>query len=229
MVQVVVAITSGATWLVPADYGLPSMVDCIGSGATGTTSSTGGRGGGGGAFARKNNVVLTPHANIPIQVGLGESTWLLSTTTVLAAAAIGGTGGQASACVGDLVYSGGNANSPGGGAAGAQGVGGNAVVGQAGAGNNGHGGAGGSTASGGVGNPGQDGHEVTLTGGTTVGSGGGGGWSGAAAGSFGGGGAGNNTPFTAGLGRQGIIIVTYTSTTPTNPGSHRRVGVAVSG
>ena len=115
MAYIIVAITSGTSWTVPSDYGTPSTVDCIGGGEGGVANAQGGGGGGGGAFARLNNMALTPGSSVPIQIGGYPSgshvkdTWFMSATTVLAKGAVGQNGGVSSQCIGSLVNGGGNA------------------------------------------------------------------------------------------------------------------------
>lgn len=238
----VILISSGSSWTVPSDYGTPSTVDCFGCGAQGSPgivfgSGAPGFGGGGGAFARKSNLALSPGANIPVQIGgvssASRQTWFFSSTSVLADGGNGLLGGQSSNCVGDLVYSGGEGVSQGGGggAAGPNGAGASGVSSTGGQGDAGFGGTGG--AEGVNGNPGT---EYTLTAGGTAGSGGGGGvgnpvglnvGQGGAFGA-GGGGAATGTMSPTGFPGVGCIIVTYTATSgPPPSGSHRRLGVSV--
>lgn len=136
----VAVITTGTSWTVPADWNNGSnTIECWGAGASGSTS---GSGGGGGAWAKTDNVALTPGASVPYWVGGGSGaldTWFGAATYAASlCGAKGGNntaGGGASACIGDAAYSGGNA-AGGGGAAGYPGG-----PGGAGSGNNGGSGA----------------------------------------------------------------------------------------
>ena len=149
------------SWTVP-QYCLFAQISCIGGGAGGWTPSTSdfGAGGGAGAFSQTNNIFLTPGATVYFNVGsgggaktAGGDTWLNksanSAPAVVANGAmakggspgaadgispgvIGGVGGAASACIGDIKYSGGagggcdtisNGGGGGGGAAGPWGAG----------------------------------------------------------------------------------------------------------
>lgn len=217
-----ILLTSGTTWTVPDDWNSANnTVECIGSGADGATSG----GGGGGAWARKNNIALTPGATVSYQIGTPSATqsitdtWLGSTAIVKAVGAIDSASAPASACVGDAAYSGGDLlayGSGGGGAAGSSGNGENAGPGYTsgstshggpgGAGDAGNGGAGGvgafGSTNGADGSPGSEWGEFGGSGG-----GGGGSCNGLAAGNgglFGGGGGG-----TGGTGAPGAIFITY--------------------
>jgi hypothetical protein len=248
MAVVVLLLTSVSQWTVPPDWGTPNSIDCIASGARGFyTTGSGGTGGGGGAFARKNNVSLTPGNVIPLAIGGFTSpaldTWFQSPSFVKAAGASGITGGQASSCVGDVTYSGGNgvfqntSSGGGGGAAGPNGPGGN-----------GFGMTGGSGGPGGGAPPvpppqgNIPGHEYTITAGTyagtTAGSGGGGSggdqsspWQVHRGGPYGGGGGGGNGGPTGGTPGQGAIIITYTQGGGVGPPptAHRRTEGAICG
>lgn len=196
-VPVQIILTSGfAGWIVPIDWNSANnKIECVGAGARG-----------GCAYARKNNLALTPGANIVYQIGKASSTqgvtdtWFDTTATVKAAGAIGNNGALATSCIGDVAYSGGNGTSggstaAGGGAAGPNGPGMDAVSSTGGAGDAGFGGAGGA--------PGQPGQP-----GTEWGAAGSGGGSGSGNGSVGGlYGAGSNS---AAAGAPGVIVITYT-------------------
>lgn len=146
-----------------------------------------------------------------------------------------GSGGAAASCIGSTTYSGGNATSgsyscAGGGAAGKNGAGNNSgtpAVGGAtgGSGDAGNGGAGGSGVSSGTANAGGNGTEWQVS--PARGSGGGGGsvggttsnaGTGGAGGSYGGGGGGGgasgNQLGTGGVGKQGLIVITYEPIVP---------------
>ncbi|MDR3607715.1 MAG: hypothetical protein P4M08_10080, partial [Oligoflexia bacterium] len=126
----VVFLTTSSTspWTVPT--GCTSIqVECAGSGGTGSagTTSSGGAGGGGGAYARLSALAVTPGNTIPFQVGTAggtATTWLKSTSTVVAdygvnaSGTTAGTGGSSANCVGTTVYSGGSGGAPGTGKAG---------------------------------------------------------------------------------------------------------------
>lgn len=247
MVTIVVALTNVSQWTVPADYGTPSTIDCLANGAPGFyTAAVGGSGGGGGAFARKNNLALTPGTVIPISIGgfgaPSADTWFQSPTVVKAAGASGITGGQSSDCIGDLVFSGGNGalqntSGGGGGGAGPNGAGGSST-GTFGA-------PGGPGGGGPIALPGSEGHpgtEYSITdgplAGTQVGSGSGGSggdqsppWQVHFGGKYGGGGGGGNGPGTGGTPGLGLIVISYTQggSTPPPPTSHRRTTGVVSG
>lgn len=193
-VPVQIILTSGNNWTVPADWNnANNKIECIGAGYYG-----------GGAYARKNNVALTPGGNVTYRIGTPSTdpavakTNFVDSVTVEAAGSIGTTGGAAASCVGDVKYSGGTVSGGGarggGGAAGPHGDGLPNSTSTGGAGDAGFGGAGG--ASGVAGQPGTEWG--------TAGSGGGGGYQ-ANGGSYGaGGGAG------AGAGAPGLIVITYT-------------------
>lgn len=116
---VVIAITSGTQWRVPADC-TSATIECIGGGSVG-----------GGAYSKTNTVTLTPLSLAYINVGSGSETEAAGDTwfnksvysppssTTNGARAKGGnglppvtagvaTGGQASSGVGDVKYSGGS-------------------------------------------------------------------------------------------------------------------------
>lgn len=98
------------SWKVPQGC-YSALVECVGA-----SGAPGAAGAGGGAYAA-STVALVPGSVIPFQVGAGNSgmdTWFGSPTTVMAKGGgnaignAGGIGGQASASVGDVTYSGGN-------------------------------------------------------------------------------------------------------------------------
>ena len=134
MVQTVVYLPVGtASWAVPLDCNLIDSVDCYASGGSGAVTayntSNGPTGGGGGAFSRKNNIPVTPGSAIGCSIGVGGAG--VSTSTGGAAngnpggdtnfgglcyaqggrggnvSTAGGAGGDASAGIGDVRYSGG--------------------------------------------------------------------------------------------------------------------------
>lgn len=78
MVEVV--LNSGTTWVVPLDWDSSNnSVQCFGGGAAGSSVSnsknTEGRSGGGaGAYARGDNILLTPGATIQVRIGAGGTT-----------------------------------------------------------------------------------------------------------------------------------------------------------
>ncbi len=151
------------SWTVPA--GVTQLtVECWGGGGGGGYSNTrglAGGGGGGGAYAKKT-ITVTPGQLISFAIGSGGSggsgansggdTWFYNATTVLAKGGAGvpnntqtaGVGGQASASIGDVTFSGGNGG-PGaqgadtkdaGGGGGAAGTTGNGMNGGPGSGDN---------------------------------------------------------------------------------------------
>lgn len=195
--RVQIALTAGNQWTVPPDWNdADNKVECIGSGASVVSGS-----GGGGAYAMKKNLALTPGEVVSYQIGNPAlaDTWFVDATTVKAAGATSSPGGQASASVGDVKYSGGSGGgSPGayssGGAAGPNGPGGNGNSSAAGSGDAGHGGVGGKSGNANGGN----GTEWGNTGS------GGGGFSGGLAGSYGGGGGAGSVFLGTGL-----IVITY--------------------
>ena len=236
--------TSGSSITLPRDFN-PSnnSVYAVGSGAGGQTGSfapcpmafcvgQGGFGGGGGAFSQINNFNGTPNTGVSIQVGSGD-TWFNSTSTLLAKAASGQTGGSASSGVGTLKYSGGSGGN--GLSSSGSGGGGGGAGGPHGAGNGGN--AGNVNGSGGTGGTGDAGNTATQTNGTQFGpnvssqfTGPGGGGTGGLcqgvnvtagnnAGFYGGGGgggagglpAGCSPPGAGGSGTQGLIALTYLS------------------
>lgn len=162
-----------------------------GGGASTTYYNNTGRGGGGGAYARKT-VPVTPGQYYSYYVGAGgsagsgsggdggngEDSWFVDSSTVLAkggqggqgGVADGGVGGQATECIGDVCYSGGNGAGGGGGSLGG---GGGGSAGSASNGNNASGSTGGVAVT--DGGPGADG---TSTNGQKPSTGPGGGGSG---------------------------------------------------
>lgn len=233
---VVVIATSGTgTWLVPDDWdSANNSVEVIGGGAGGSRSQNSGGGGGGGAYAKVTNLTLTPGSTVTYQIGAGGvgnqsggDTWFNRTSgsattcnastmsvcakggSVNAESNVGGSGGQASASVGQVKFSGGNGGtkdsciggtcgsdggSGGGGAAGPHGNGENGSDSHGssgspgwpgGAGDAGYGGAGGAPDS-----VGSNGDEWGTTGSGGGGGGGGSNRPGAAGGQYGGGGGG---------------------------------------
>lgn len=150
-----VFVTAGPTTTLPSDFNTASnTISCIGSGFAGQGGAgvlagggpgAGGVAGGAGAFASIPN--YSAHgagAVVNVQVGTGD-TWFDTSATVLAKAASGQTGGQASACVGTVRNSGGNGGSGGAGGDasgnGGGGGGGGGAAGPTGQGNNGANGA----------------------------------------------------------------------------------------
>lgn len=145
----VVFLEAGTTsWQVPA--GVTTIkVECLGAG--GSSSASYRSGGAGGAYSRANALSVTPGESLAVQVptstplvngAKGADCYLARGGTMLVLAksadsptttAASAIGGQASACIGDVRYSGGNAGltpvtgarSGGGGAAGPAGPGGN--------------------------------------------------------------------------------------------------------
>ncbi len=111
-----ITLTSGTSWTVPDDCALIGSVECEGAGAPGQTGGagnpsnggSGGFGGGGGAYARKNNVTVTPGASIPYSIGLNSAATSFNTSTCIAAGASGQTAGTAAASTGDVKTSGTN-------------------------------------------------------------------------------------------------------------------------
>lgn len=139
--NVVFLTTTGGvfTWTVPDDWNdADNSIEGIGAGGGGGASGIdGGRGGGGGAYARTNNVSLTPGASVSYRIGeggeggaddeppftsVGEDggdTWFGN--AVFASALMGakggeggsgrtggGSGGQAADSIGDVTFSGGD-------------------------------------------------------------------------------------------------------------------------
>ncbi|MCK5017159.1 MAG: hypothetical protein KAS32_08810 [Candidatus Peribacteraceae bacterium] len=171
MADIVVFLTSGASWEVPSDWDSNNnTIECIGAGAGGSGGSSsngeGGKGGGGGGYSKKNNLTLTSGASIDYAIGTAGSSAGAGGDTYFDGANVatsscgakgggapggdGGIGGAAASGVGDTKYSGGDGGDStgtrtggggGGGAAGLNGDGNNGVSVTTG---NGPGGAGGS-------------------------------------------------------------------------------------
>jgi|GEM_PF-6791488 len=241
-------VTANASWTVPPDFGAPYSIEAIGAGA-GARQSAPSNGGGGGAYARvthddiaisAGNVVYfnigTGGGNTPASGGdtwarLGSNSAPADITEgVLAKGGNSGTtdntpplGGQASASIGSVKFSGGSggsgnsANSGGAGGGGAAGPGGAGSAGGAGGSVTGAGGAaGGTTGTGGAaGAPdGGKGRTGLVWGASGPGGGGGGCTQGVGAnGGIGGlyGGGGGIPGASGGTGGAGLIVVTYTS------------------
>lgn len=118
-----VILTSGTTWRVPNTWNnLDNSVICIGAGAGGSAN---GGGGGGGAYASNTNVFLTPDSTVAILVGAGGAANVsggytsFASNTVFAPGGrantiaisgwgVGGIGGQATECIGNVKFSGAN-------------------------------------------------------------------------------------------------------------------------
>src|SRR6266480_2613592 len=88
--QTTIYLTTGTTWVVPADWNnANNTIEVIGGGGGGKTAAAAqlgsGGGGGGGAYSKATNVTLTPGATVTIAVGA-------------AGAANGGAGGDAYLC-----------------------------------------------------------------------------------------------------------------------------------
>ena len=81
MVQIVITLTTGSSWSVPADCNKIDSVDCYASAGSGAASafsvSNGPTGGGGTGFSRKNNIPVTPLSSIPYGISAGARVWLL--------------------------------------------------------------------------------------------------------------------------------------------------------
>lgn len=210
-----IILLSGTLWTVPADWNSANnTIECVGSGWKGAFDAGTGIGspGGGGAYARKNNVALTPGSSIPYHIGAASSggSTSFNNALVIAVNAIGSNGGAASGCVGDVVYSGGNGYlnfstyGGGGGAAGPHGDGVSSTGNNGGSGDAGFGGVGGAYPAGIGGNGTEWGTAGCGGGGASglVGTG-----SGARGGFYG---AGGGIGFTGvGAGIQGVIVITY--------------------
>lgn len=209
-----------ASWTVPA--GVSSIkVECWGAGAGGEASVhvagvIGGYGAGGGAYSRINSLGVVPGHAYTLTVGKGgaggltsgqagndggSSSFGVSTCVAVggrSSTSAGGQGGQASACTGDVKFSGGN-----GGSITAQGGGGGgSSAGSSAAGNNGQSGSGSLGGKGGT----------APTGGGAGGNGGTnqqGGFNGSAPGGGGGGGGGLTISEPGGNGADGQVIITY--------------------
>lgn len=232
-----VLVTAGTTVSIPSDWNIASnTVSVIGAGGGGGSpnGSAGGDGGGGGGFSSITNYSTTPGGTVLCQIGVGgagaangtsaatagTSTWLGSTSTVLAQGAPGQSG--AALGVGTVKRKGGDGGSGGSTnrAGGGGGAGGNVADGTNGGGTaNSNGGAGNPPAGGAGGaggNPPTAGAAGTEFG--SAGSGGGGGGSrasnvnGANGGLYGGGGGGGGGgTAVGGDGAQGAIVLVYTA------------------
>lgn len=195
---------SNQTFNVPANWNnANNIVETIGGGGGGGAAGTSsGRGGGGGAYARSNNVSLTPGGTATYQIGVGGTggatsgangtaggdTWFNSTT--LAGSSCGSKGGGAG---------GGNGGASGSGGAGASGTGTTTNSSGGSASNTAGSGGGGAAGPNGVGGASGTGN----VGGATGGSGGGGNGGGSvgadtASGSNNGSNGGNNSASTGG-------------------------------
>jgi hypothetical protein len=204
-------VTAGSSWSVPADWNsADNSIHAIGSSANATDpGAVGGGGTGGGAWARTDNLTLTPSGSATIQIGSnGTDTWLSNTgvtptSTSEGVLAKGGTtnsgitagnGGASGSCIGTAANSGGNGgagqnalNGYGGGGGGAGGPNGAGAVGAAAAAGTAGGGGGGANG-GTAGSSGTGGSSrLNVPGGTTNGDPGG----------FGSGGAGKTGTSTA--------------------------------
>lgn len=194
---------------------------CDGGGTPAGGETTTGGGGGGGYS--QSTIVLTAGTGYSIVVGggggvngNGADSYFINTSTLLAKAGTGGTGsvtgtgGQAASGVGTIRYSGGNGSfgdqGAAGGAAGPHGPGGNAGGDFGGAGDAGSGGGGGA---GSTTNPANNGGD------NAIGGGGGGGSENNGVGGTGGlyGGGGGAGEDYGGAGRQGKVVITYTTGT----------------
>ena len=244
-------LTAGTSWSVPSDWNdNDNTIEVFGGGGGGRGAVAGG--GGGGAYSRINNLDLTPSASIAYAIGAagaagtsgvnggnGGDTYFngasFAAASVGAKGGLGSTGssgalgGQSSAGIGNVKFSGGNgaatssggtASGGGGGAAGPSGAGQNASTTTGGRANGGLGAAGGT-----LNNSGANGDEYAGT----HGPGGGGGARGEASvgagGNYGGGGGGGASAQAGGAGKAGLIVITYTPATavlhdtPGYPGS----------
>ena len=215
-----VVITSGTTWLVPADWNNASnTIYAIGGGGPAVYAAPDVYGGQGGGFASITNEALVPGAIVSIQIGIGGgtvgsgtsptgNTWFLNGSTLVAAG--GDTGNNANNTgtnsVGSSKFAGGGSVGSnvtpypgGGGAGGPSGAGAAGSSTSGGQGDNGTGGAGGAQGANGLG-----GVEIA----SLVGSGGGAGPYVAtgtpSGGNYGGGGG------AYGVGAGGVLIITYT-------------------
>lgn len=213
----VIAITSGTSYTIPADYCSLVEVDAIGEGG-GSTSGSGG-GGGGGGWANLTGATYAANQSITVQIGAGGSstaTCWVSCATLKAdfgvsgsSVAVGGAGGSSN--VGTTTHNGGAGSSTNSGAGGgAGGPNGNGNAGGAVTGGSGDAGSGG--AGGGGGSGGSPGTEYSLTAGGSAGSGGGAGSASLAAGpggAYGGGGSGCASVCAPANGGAGVIIFQY--------------------
>jgi len=241
--QIILTLTGLNSRVLPEDFNpYNNYVECLGAGANGgagyydgggngNQSDWGGYGGGGGAYSRKNNLAVYPSSIIYYSIGLlAADTWFNGVTFLASSCGAKGasvtSGGQASACIGDVNYSGGNGGwrsyyvrcGGGGGAAGPNGAGTNGAS-LTGLGGNANGGLVlAPTTHGSAGNYGSEW-------GIGYGCGSGGcGWSddayggqpGGEGGRYGGGGGGGGLNGPGGAGQQGLIVITYF---PLQPGA----------
>lgn len=234
----VIFLTSGTSTTIPADWNSANnSVECIGGGGSGKAGdpcSGGGGGGGGGGYSKILNETYTQSASRTIAIGgvAGDTSMKKddnSTTACLAkggataTSTTGGIGGAAASGTGATKTSGGaggNGFTVGGGGGGAGGPSADGVAGangtgtgNGGAGNGGAGGAGGAAgAPGGVGGDGLDLGDGTKGTGGGGGAGNGASSAGGAGGLYGGGGGGGQIlTGAAGVGKQGLIVLTYTA------------------
>jgi hypothetical protein len=230
----VVFLTSGTVYTRPADWNnANNFVDVIGAGGNGSAvvgaccGTYGGPGGGGGGFARSNNVAIGATAAYAVGAPPSGATSFNSGTVAANGGASGsgpstpgGAGGVATAANAIATSGGAGAGYSLGGGGGAAGFHGNGI--SSGSGTGGAGDAG----SGGAGN-GGNGNEYAAN----VGSGGGGqgnnlGAAGAG-GFYGGGGGGGYSA--AGVGRQGLIVLSYVPAAPTFSSCVPNTGPAAGG
>lgn len=233
--QKTVVIGSGSSWVVPADWNdSANQIQCIGSGANGTsatgsgTGANGGNGGKGGGWATLSNVTVS--GSVSIQIGYnGTPTWFDSSSNLQAAGGSSGSnvtnGSFGIFGFSNLGGNGANGTSAGGAGTSAYGGGGGGAGGPSGNGLNASGTSGGNGDAGlggnGAAGNGAAGGAGTEISGTGLGSGGGGGGgnqdtseSGGTGGGYGGGGGGgSHSPPSSngggGSGGQGLIIITY--------------------
>ena len=138
-------LTSGTTWIVPADWNnAANTIECLGGGGgggNGVSTTQGGGGGQGGDYAIKSNFSTTPGTSITVKIAVGVGNSQNGNPTYfngasLGASTVGATGGNkgtgatggsgSTGSVGDTVYAGGSGGSPGTGALGGGGGGGGA-------------------------------------------------------------------------------------------------------
>jgi hypothetical protein len=163
--QTTIYLTSGTSWVVPADWNNSNnSIEVIGGGGGGESRSGGGDGGGGGggAYSKETNVSLTASSTVTINIGSGGAagepasaggdTYLCNSTSNCAS--IGGTAVQ----VGAKGGAGGSASAGGAGGASGSGVGTTKYSGGAGAGDTGS-----NLAGGGGGAAGPSGAGATAT------------------------------------------------------------------
>ncbi|HWO99765.1 MAG TPA: hypothetical protein VNL74_03975 [Methylococcus sp.] len=128
-----VVLASGTAWVVPHGVTQLDSVECWGGGAPGNQNGEDIGSGGAGAYARTNNLPVTPNQTcyyrIPAQRSPGaadpEDTWFnkdanqaptstsqgcLAKSGKKSTGQNGGPGGLASQCIGDVAYNGGNGN-----------------------------------------------------------------------------------------------------------------------